>query len=104
VNENNIYNEINNSIDKIEIDDNSDNETLNRNVIDLIAVMDKFINYNNEDLNKCKICFERKCNTICIPCGHFMFCNPCIEQVMLDIFPRCPVCRKHISKQQRVYQ
>jgi len=63
------------------------------------------INYNNdEDLNVCKICFERKCNRICIPCGHFMFCNVCIEQIMLDIFPQCPVCRKYISREQKVYQ
>jgi hypothetical protein len=63
------------------------------------------INYNNdEDLNICKICFERKCNIICIPCGHFMFCNVFIERIMLDIFPQCPVCRKYISREQRVYQ
>jgi len=44
----------------------------------------------------CPICFDKKRNIICYPCGH-LFCDICIYKV-----EKCPICRKLIMLRHKV--
>ena len=44
-------------------------------------------NVKEEDL--CKLCFDRKIDTVMIPCGHMVVCRHCGKKVK-----DCPICRK----------
>lgn len=46
----------------------------------------------------CKICMDAKIDTVLIPCGHWVCCNACGQNI-----DKCPLCRSDITLQQRVY-
>ena len=46
----------------------------------------------------CKICMDKKINTVLVPCGHLQSCDECAA--FLNI---CPWCRKLIDSKLRVY-
>jgi len=48
-----------------------------------------------------KICFENKCNTAIVPCGH-TFCNICIESIKSKHY-NCPICRTKIESILPIY-
>jgi hypothetical protein len=44
--------------------------------------------------NKCIICESfTKCNKVCTPCGHYRYCNECI-----DVIKECALCRAEVDK------
>jgi hypothetical protein len=52
------------------------------------------------DSSKCVICFERKRDTVIMPCSHFAVCRDCGSQLK----NRCPICRESISSVKLVYK
>ena len=51
-----------------------------------------------QDEKLCKVCFERERVIIFLPCGHFICCGECSEQLEL-----CPACRKSIYDRKHVF-
>jgi hypothetical protein len=47
----------------------------------------------------CKVCMDRRINTVLIRCGHMCVCMDCSNQ--LD---RCPICRSHIDEVIQTYR
>lgn len=44
--------------------------------------------------NSCVICWKKQSNYIFIPCGHFCFCDECVETLKrTGRYLRCPICR-----------
>ena len=41
----------------------------------------------------CIICYDKKINTTCIPCGHTIMCEDCKIEYSRENINRCPVCR-----------
>ena len=53
---------------------------------------------NNVTVNRsCGVCQEREGLLTLMPCGHLMFCGPCV----LSFKMRCPVCRERITRTVR---
>ena len=46
----------------------------------------------------CKICIDKKINTVLLPCGHLVSCNECAYSLN-----KCPMCRKLINSKSRIY-
>jgi len=49
----------------------------------------------NEKLREertCKVCMDAEVNTVFLPCGHFVCCGECSQQLQT-----CPICRVCIS-------
>ena len=46
---------------------------------------------------KCIVCTVNERNALVMPCRHFLFCQPCIQQVQESNTPHCPTCRRPIS-------
>ena len=44
---------------------------------------------------QCKICFERRIQTVLIPCGHEVLCRKCSRKIKT-----CPICRKTVKSAQ----
>jgi len=53
----------------------------------------------DEDLNLCKICFDKEIDCVLLNCGHFVVCRGCGQQLR-----HCPFCRKKIKKLQPIYR
>mmetsp|Transcript_30527 Transcript_30527/g.98362 ORF Transcript_30527/g.98362 Transcript_30527/m.98362 type:complete len:571 (+) Transcript_30527:806-2518(+) len=45
----------------------------------------------------CKVCFDRRIQTVLIPCGHEALCKKCSKKIKV-----CPICRKEVKKVQVV--
>jgi len=58
--------------------------------------------------NTCRICFERPCQVVTLPCRHFIMCQDCLRR---HTFSRpvhrggrdCPLCRRFIREMVYVY-
>ena len=46
---------------------------------------------------KCVVCTVNERNALVMPCRHFLFCQPCIQQVQKSNTAHCPTCRGPIS-------
>eukprot|EP00949_MAST-11_sp_MAST-11-sp1_P002502 g2502.t1 len=59
-----------------------------------------------EDVDICKICFVTKIDTVILPCGHLAICKECGKMLMKhdSTQPRCPICRKPVTRIQEVYR
>jgi len=53
----------------------------------VVNVQDIFTGMGQEE---CMVCYERRCNTIIVPCRHCSVCTTCMRQLRE---PRCVVCR-----------
>ncbi|OQR79435.1 hypothetical protein BIW11_05741 [Tropilaelaps mercedesae] len=51
----------------------------------------------------CVICSDRRRSVVLLPCRHFSFCGPCIDQ-SVRYYDHCPVCRTNIEEVVPVYQ
>ncbi|XP_022649033.1 E3 ubiquitin-protein ligase RNF26-like [Varroa jacobsoni] len=51
----------------------------------------------------CVICSDRRRSVVVLPCRHFSFCGPCINQ-SVRYYDHCPVCRTTIEEVVPVYQ
>jgi len=51
---------------------------------------------NHATSKKCIICFEKKIDTTCVPCGHTIMCEDCSEQEQVAM-TCCPVCRHDLD-------
>jgi hypothetical protein len=47
----------------------------------------------------CKICYDKPCNVIFSPCGHFISCGTCMER-----FHNCPFCQQRITDMIKVFR
>lgn len=43
---------------------------------------------------KCIICFKEKSEYVFIPCGHFCYCECCVDILKSLQNIKCPICRK----------
>ncbi|XP_047129389.1 uncharacterized protein LOC124809366 [Hydra vulgaris] len=46
---------------------------------------------------KCVVCTVNERNALVMPCRHFLFCQPCIQQVQKNNTTHCPTCRGPIT-------
>lgn len=69
------------------------NEKEQLNVTDIIAE-----NRRIKEEKQCKICMDEDVSVVFFPCGHLSCCPKCA--VALD---KCPICRKDIEKQVKIY-
>lgn len=61
------------------------------------------INGITVDVEKiCIICYDKKVDTILMPCGHIVTCSECLEN-WLKTKNECPVCRQEISYFKKIY-
>lgn len=51
----------------------------------------------------CCVCFDRKINTVLIPCGHVKTCFLCAMHLEGSHEHKCPICRKDIENVNKVY-
>ena len=57
------------------------------------------IRFDEVERKKCKVCFnENQGNFALLPCGHFGFCEFCIEMFNHS----CPICRSNFYSHQRI--
>jgi rubrerythrin len=54
----------------------------------------------NNDKGICSICFEKKIDRLCYPCGHLCMCSSCIDRIKDS---KCPVCRKEVKEYVNVF-
>ena len=52
----------------------------------------------DEQSEDCRICMAAAKEVAFIPCGHYMTCEACAEQLRM-----CPVCNRDIAARQRIY-
>ena len=48
---------------------------------------------------KCCVCVDTPSQYACVPCFHLCLCASCMPRVK----QRCPLCRAHVSRMQRIY-
>jgi len=51
-----------------------------------------------KEARQCKVCMGRPCDTILLPCSHFVLCGACAGSVT-----RCPICRQTAHDKRPVY-
>ncbi|KAM7357819.1 death-associated inhibitor of apoptosis 1-like [Cochliomyia hominivorax] len=51
-----------------------------------------------DDYKLCKICFDKECNSVYIPCGHVIACMECAF-----LSKECPLCRLPVERTVRLY-
>lgn len=51
-----------------------------------------------KEARQCKVCMGRPCDTILLPCSHFVLCGSCAGSVT-----RCPICRQTTHDKRPVY-
>ena len=56
-----------------------------------------------ENENICKICFDKKINTVILPCAHVVVCLEC-SQGFTGTTNECPICRSQIDKVIKTYR
>ena len=57
----------------------------------------------NSNHPTCGICFGPRQTTFClIPCGH-VFCDQCTYKIISSQIALCPLCRKYVTEQLRIY-
>lgn len=44
----------------------------------------------------CLVCFDRKKERIMVPCGHYLLCTICLDEIMKTT-RKCPYCRNNIN-------
>jgi hypothetical protein len=58
--------------------------------------------------NRCRVCYERPCEVVTLPCRHFFMCQDCLRRHIYSR-PRhrggrnCPLCRRFIKEVIHVY-
>ena len=65
-------------------------------IVDLKEKIDEIRKLKEEKV--CKICIDEEISVVFLPCGHLACCLTC--SVQLD---KCPICRKRIEKQEKIY-
>jgi hypothetical protein len=53
-----------------------------------------------EESKLCRICLDRKSDTVFIPCGHVCVCQTCSKSPLLKL---CPIDRQPIRHKQKIY-
>ena len=69
----------------------------------LISIENTSYRDPNQDLKECKICFESSGLSYMLDCGHLPFCKRCSHRLLMDKFPRCPICRRYIKGRKRAF-
>jgi len=54
-----------------------------------------------EDSEMCKICFERKADSVILDCGHFVLCQTCSKS---KVWENCIICSNSVNKIILVYR
>ncbi|CAF0897108.1 unnamed protein product [Adineta steineri] len=75
---------------------NNDNNVNNKS----IGIKDE----SDSKLNhECTVCFDRKRDTVLIPCGHICLCYSCADELYQRGTRQCPICRATITSINKVY-
>merc|ERR1712154_57273 len=69
---------------------------LESNLIDSLQNVKKVIVKREEDESECRICRDRKKDTVLVPCGHCL-CSQCCQKVQ-----KCPMCRARIERSIKI--
>ena len=87
---------------------NSLEETLNDTCNEHLDMMSTITTKNrvkvetDEDLLKCKMCYEKNINTVVLPCKHAVICSECSDKLannhVLPSAHQCVVCRTNINQ------
>lgn len=90
--------EIKNKAPDMEEEIEQDGETdLNEKPVEV----DKEKIQSGTDLNDCVICFSRKADAVCMPCGHGGACQPCVMKIIMKS-GCCFICKKSIEVVLRI--
>jgi len=54
-----------------------------------------------ETLLICVICLDNKRETVCFPCGHFIYCRKCTPSIQSN--PKCAICMREVTRFETVY-
>ena len=76
-------------------------QNLNEALVKPLEVKNKGLEKEIQHLKEaqvCKICIDKKINTVLLPCGHLVSCNECAYSLN-----KCPMCRKLINSKSRIY-
>ena len=65
---------------------------LESNMISSLQSVRKVIAKKNENEFECRVCMDRKKDTVIVPCGHCL-CSNCVLRV-----EKCPMCRSRIER------
>lgn len=58
----------------------------------------------DNETSLCSICYDAKCDTVVVPCGHLAYCHACISEYHTKNLDKgCPLCNKEILLITRVY-
>jgi len=65
------------------------------------------VDNSDDDIEECKICFDRASDTVLIPCGHQCVCHECAAQMFdatigVDLLQVCPICRRTADHANRI--
>jgi len=58
------------------------------------------LNNIKKDKSVCSICFDKKIDKLCYPCGHLCMCSSCVERIKDT---KCPICRKEVTEYINVF-
>eukprot|EP00483_Globobulimina_turgida_P007010 UN07024 len=71
------------------------NDSSDRKII-MNAITDLLNKYGgNKSKQICCICAINEINTVCVPCGHMVYCNSCGKKSFQHT-NKCPICRKNV--------
>eukprot|EP01083_Nonionella_stella_P096862 272327_1 len=68
-----------------------------------IAIINDEDTYTASDNNRCLLCYDRRANTVFLPCGHVSYCNDCVQS-SIDNDRRCPQCRQKITDWKQIFR
>ncbi|CAD5227893.1 unnamed protein product [Bursaphelenchus xylophilus] len=74
---------------------------LNSGLIELVDTAQLLVERpTSSDMTECVICHDQKRNVMCIPCGHFAYCQDCAQKKRGG--PNCAICSVPVRKHQIV--
>ena len=56
-----------------------------------------------QEANQCSICLNAPMNCLLRPCHHGKFCCGCIQRLMIQRDPQCPLCRTSIRSHHKYF-
>ena len=59
--------------------------------------------FSSKEESPCVVCYDERNGTFVLqPCGHAKTCQKCTDKIVRET-KRCPLCRKTVTKYQKIY-